>query len=110
MRKRLESLGFSFTPAFDSLVAKFAAAQDYRQKIGTSESRELTRTTALAVVLSEAPDIQRSLSSFGLSYTTFLAKVGLAEFSFWQGSQADVDLYPSLDEALTRYVQSDDPV
>jgi hypothetical protein len=110
MRKRLQSLGFSFTPDFDSLAGTFAAAQEHRQKNGSSESRELTRTTALAVVLVEAPEIQGSLWSFGLESKKFLAEVGFADFSFSQASQADVDLYPSLDEAITRYVRSDDPV
>jgi hypothetical protein len=109
MKKRLERLGFSFTSDFDSLVGKFAAAQDYREKNGASETRELTRTTALAVVLFEAPTIQRSLSSFGFEYKKFLAEVGFDSFSFWQGSEADVDLYPSLEEAVTRYVRSDHP-
>src|SRR5437588_7172253 len=110
MRKRLQSLGFSFTSDFDRLIGKFVAAQDYREKNGTSESPELTRTTALAVVLFEAPEMQSSLLSLGLSYEKFLVDVGLGDFSFLEGSPADVDLYPSLDDAVTRYVRSDDAV
>jgi KAP family P-loop domain len=110
MRKRLQSLGFSFTSDFDSLIGKFAAAQDYREKTGKSESHQLTRTTALAVVLFEAPEIQRALLSLGLSYEKFLAKAGLIDFSFSQGSQTDVDLFSSLDDAVIRYVRSDDRV
>jgi hypothetical protein len=110
MKKLLQSLHFSFTPDFEGLIGKFAAAQDYREKNKRSDSRELTRSTALAVTLSEAPEIQHSLASFGLVYEKFLAAVGLDDFSFWQGSQADVDLFPSLNEAITRYAHSDSPV
>jgi hypothetical protein len=110
MRKRLQALGFSFTSDFDALVGKFAAAQDYREKSAKSDTHELTRTTALAVVLFEAPEIQSSLLSFGLSYEKFLARAGLINFSFGQESQTDVDVFFSLDDAITRYVRSEKPV
>lgn len=61
-------------------------------------------------MLFEAPEIQRALLSLGLSYEKFLAKVGLIDFSFSQGSQTDVDLFSSLDDAVIRYVRSDDRV
>jgi hypothetical protein len=109
MRERLKSLHFSFTRDFDSLIGKFAAAQEYREKTQKA-SRWLTRTTALAVVLFEAPDIQRSLSSFGFSYEKFLAVIGLDGFPFSQGSHADIDLFSSMDEAVINYVRSDDAV
>jgi hypothetical protein len=110
MRRRLKSLGFSFTSDADSLIGKFAAAQNYRKKNKESESAELTRTSALAVVLFETPAIRRSLASFGLDYNKFLAEVGLSDFPFRQGSKADVDLFFSLDEAIAKYVHSEDAI
>lgn len=110
MRKRLQSLGFTFMWDFESLVGKFAAVQDYRTKKGESESREITRTSALAVLLFEGPQIRDSLISLGLAYDRFLVEVALDDFSLEQVSLTDVDLYFSLDEAIISYAHSDNAV
>jgi hypothetical protein len=109
MRKLLESLGFSIPQDIDRLMGQMNAVQQYRVETGATDTEEVTRTSALAVLLYSSPQIRDALSSFGLQLEGYLESIGLRMPVDYRPAK-DVDIYFSLEEALTDYATSKDAV
>ena len=62
MRQFLKSLGFNIKPDFDDLMGMMKAAQQVRMKNDKTVTDKLTRSTALALINFQSPDIQRSFA------------------------------------------------
>jgi tetratricopeptide (TPR) repeat protein len=105
MRKLLQSLGFSIPENLDDLMGLMKAAQQYRRETSVTPTHEVTRSTALAVVVHLSPEIQRSLARFGLRYEKYLDSIRLKMPVKYRPAK-DVDIYFSFEEALVRYAES----
>lgn len=109
MRALLIRLGFSIPEGFEALIGLMAAAQRLRFASRSTGTQEVTRTTAFAILLSESQVVLHSLQSFGLQYDKFLELIGL-KFPVGHSRVSDIDIYPSLEDALIQYAISEDAV
>jgi hypothetical protein len=105
LRKLLISLGFSIGADFDPLIGLMEAAQRSRAAIGSTGTKEVTRTTAFAVLLNQGQNILDTLRSLGLQYDQFLSSIGL-KFPVSYGTVFDVDIYVSFEDALVQYANT----
>jgi hypothetical protein len=109
MRRLLTSLGFSIGADLDDLMGLLQAAQQFRFSGKKTTIVEVTRTTALAVLLHLSPRLRESLASFGFQYEQYLHSIGLV-LPIKYGPVNEVDIYFSFQEALVHYAKSDDAV
>jgi hypothetical protein len=85
------------------------AAQQYRMETSKSVTDQITRSTALAVIIYRSPNIQKSLASFGLRYEEYLNSIGL-KLPIEYKPAKEIDIHTSFKEALTRYAKSEDAI
>jgi hypothetical protein len=109
MRKFLESLGFSINENFHDLMGLMQAAQNNRLQAGMTVSHEVTRSTALAVIMYRSPQVKETLRSFGFRYEDYLVSIGLT-FPIDYSPASEIDFHKSFQEALTRYAETDDAI
>jgi hypothetical protein len=102
MRKLLESLGFAIEANFESLVSMMAAAQEFRLAAGSAATRELTRSTALAVLAYMSPRVKGLLTEVELNWDGYLESISLS-LPVSQRVTTDVDIHQEFSDALKIY-------
>jgi hypothetical protein len=109
MQDLLQELGFSIGPGFRHTAGLMYAAQRYRLENGGTTSNEITRATALAVVLFQSPKIRNALESFGLQYSQYLSSIHL-KFPIASMPLEEIEIQAVFQEAIVRYASSPDAV
>ncbi len=105
MRGLLLSLGLDPDEELDRLIPRFEAARIHRIQTGTAEVEELTRSTALGVLLIESRDVSHDLRGLGLDVEGFLARLGL-DATLRPAEVTDVAVHGELNDALKNYAKT----
>src|SRR5215211_1938786 len=105
MQSFLRSLRFSIDNTFAELMGLMQAAQQSRMQTRKSVTDKVTRSTALAVILSRSAQIRNSLQSFDLKNDEYLRSIGL-ELPIKAEPAEEIDIHASMEEALRRYAKS----
>jgi hypothetical protein len=103
------SRGFSIDDRLSDLMGHLQAAQQYRMEHTETIAKEVTRSTALAVLIDRSPRIRGSLQSFGFRCEDYRESIGL-QFPIKYSQTDDIDIYESFQKAIVRYSESDFPV
>jgi tetratricopeptide (TPR) repeat protein len=110
MRQFLRSLGFSINEDLLSLLmGQMKAAQQYRKRNNKTVTDQVTRSTALAVIIYRSSQVRQSLASLGLRYHEYLDSIGL-KMPIDFRPEKEITIHDSFKEAIVRYVKSADAV